>query len=196
MIGSLTRSSLANKKQYRSLLAGNEPVSYGAYELISSTVLSSSTSSVTFSSIAQTYKHLQVRYTARGDASTEKGDLVLLLNGDTGSNYSRHHLQGSGSSVGSYSGTSQSSIVFFDAWAGATATANNFASGVVDVLDFASSSKYKTTRAFTGFVGTATRVTMNSGLWMSTTAVSSLQLSPNTGNFVSGSRFSLYGIKG
>jgi hypothetical protein len=38
---------------------------------------------------------------------------------------------------------------------------------------------------------------LNSGLWRSTASVTDIQLFPNVGtNWVTGSRFSLYGIKG
>jgi hypothetical protein len=179
-------------------LAGSGAGFESDYELIESTVLGSSTPSVTFSSLgsySSTYKHLQLRIVARTDRASEPGDVVLVrLNGDTGANYAYHQLSGNGSSVGSGGSSSQTEIW---AWriAGSTATANSFGGMVMDLLDVYAT-KNKTVRAFSGMTGGLNEVFLNSGLWNNTASLTTITLDQIGSNFVSGSRFSLYGIKG
>ena len=59
------------RTNYSSFLAGNAAFVPGAYESIASTTVGSGgVSTITFSSIPDTYKHLQIRYTARVTGST------------------------------------------------------------------------------------------------------------------------------
>jgi len=69
----------------------------GAFESIA-TLSGSGVSTVTFSSIPSTYKHLQVRMF--GQAAGGSGGVVRMrFNGDTGTNYTAHYLTGYGSTV-------------------------------------------------------------------------------------------------
>ena len=170
----------------------------GDYELIQTQILASATSAVSFSvsSFASTYKHLQIRAVSRCSvADTGAEVLRLRINSDTGSNYAWHRLFGDGSSVASGASTSQTSI-----GAGlvirANEAANSFTGTVIDILDPYSTSKNTTTRSLTGFTSTISQIGLHSGLFNNTAAVSAVELSPSNGNFVIGSRFSLYGIKG
>ena len=170
-----------------------------AYDLLETTLISSDTASVTFSSLGSysSYKHLQVRFTARSSTTTS-GTIGMRINSDSGSNYTLHYLSGSNSSVTNFAGTSQTElrgglIIPSD---GVT---NNFAPSVVDLLEFGNTSKKKTVRCFYGLhdgAGASNVIEVSSGLWSSASAITSLTFTPPAGNFVSGSRFSLYGIKG
>ena len=168
-----------------------------AYDLLETTLISSNTASVTFSSLGSysNYKHLQLRIVARDD--TTEQTWAMQLNGDTGSNYARHALRGNGSSVSSFNTTSatQMSILYFAS--GGNAGANIFGSAIVDILDFSNTSKNTTVRSFTGVAGGPNNgIYLYSGLWNNTSAVTSITVKPfTTGNFVSGTRLSLYGIK-
>lgn len=177
------------------ILASSGGAAAADYEHISTTVLSSSQSSVTFSGLgtsAAAYKHLQLRVTVRSNRAGQNNDgLMFRFNGDSGSNYRWHALEGNGSSVSSYESGSSTSIGGFYA-TGATSTTNQFGVMVADLLDFSSSSKNKTMRMLGGQNG----LSLNSGAWFSTAAVTSLDLFSLTSNsFVTGSRFSLYGLK-
>jgi hypothetical protein len=177
--------------------AGIQPASY---ELISTTVLASTATSVTFSLTAPqqaAYKHLQLRVASRSTDSQQYSDVLMRFNSDSASNYDWHYLSGGGSSVTSgYSGSVTG--IFGARSAGNTAVASNFGVGVVDILDAQSTSKYKTTRALSGEVDSGyTQVLMTSGLWLNTAAISSISLVISQGgSFVTGSRFSLYGVRG
>ena len=79
----------------------NAPAAAGDYESISTvTVGAGGTSSISFSSIPSTYKHLQIRFIGTCTVSGEYSQAVYMrVNSDTGSNYSRHSLGGNGSTI-------------------------------------------------------------------------------------------------
>lgn len=175
--------------------AGGAPA--GAYELISTQVLGSNTASVTFSSLATIYQHLQIRMVARGsNVSQNRLRVAIRFNGVTSSSYAGHELFGNGSSVNSQNATSQTR-----AWSGAipdgAVTANSFGANVIDILDFNSSAKNTTVRALGGSSDEAKSIGLYSGLFVNTAAVTSITLLLESGDsFVTNSRFSLYGLRG
>jgi hypothetical protein len=171
----------------------------GDYELIETITLGTATASVTFSSLASyasTYKHLQVRAATRtGRTGFATGAVSLRFNGDTSTSYRYHELFGNGSSVSSFADSAQSSIRSAFVGASADTVASGFGATVLDVLDAFSATKNTTTRSLSG-VATG-GVTLNSGLYFQTNAVSSMTFTCIAStNFAVGSRFSLYGIRG
>ena len=154
-------------------------------------------STVTFSSIPSTYQHLQIRGIARDSAASSEGNVRLYFNADTStSNYRFHSLIGNGASTSSQDGGNQLPLIMTTT--GNTATANCFGAGVMDVLDYASTNKNKTTRTLTGWDTNGDgRIMLRSGVWFSTSAVTSITLSTSSGsNLAQYSSFALYGIKG
>jgi len=196
--------SLKNGTFSRSLLVGNAYYLPPDYESVATiTVGSGGAANVEFTSIPSTYTHLQVCYTAQSNRGTYGRDIVLLnINGDTGTNYSTHRLNGDGSSVGTGNETSATRI-FAGACGTSTAGTYFFGNGVVDILDYTNTNKYKTTRALgaidhNGTVGGAGGETVfHSGSWRNTNAITSLKFYPSAGTLFSQySIFALYGIKG
>ena len=172
----------------------------GSFDLLETQVLGTSAASVTFSSLGtySNYKHLQVRFTARStNSGTASDGLWMQFNGDTGSNYAWHRLEGNGSTVVSGAGTSATWILIGVAPRDGN-TANIFSAGVCDVLDAFESTKNKTIRSLNGVTGTGNPgVFLNSGFRNNTAALTSMTLLPDAGqSFTANSRFSLYGIKG
>jgi hypothetical protein len=169
----------------------------GAYELISTTVLSSTSSSVSFTSIdTTTYKHLQVRVTVAANTAGVPG-IFATFNSDSGTNYAYHWLQGYNGSVTS-SSQFDKTFMFFGDMAG-NAVANAFSANIIDILDAGSSTKFKTVRGLTGVqlgASNNSQIVLRSNLWRSTSAITSLTMTPTASSFAIGSRFSLYGIKG
>lgn len=168
-----------------------------ALTLISTTLISSNTSTLTFSSIPSIYKHLQIRFTARSANAETIANWLMRMNGDTGGNYAMHWLRGNGSDVSSgnlYAG--YTSIQIQNARTGSAATANAFAAGIIDIADYSNSSKNKVTKTLSGSAGSSINaIWLQSGLWLDTSAITSLTLFVAGGdNFVAGSRFSLYGV--
>lgn len=178
------------------ILASSGGGSAGAFELISTTVLSTAQAQITFNSVPQIYKHLQVRFTARNSSSASNQNLAIQFNNTGGTAYASHRLIGNGTSVSSEANTSTFYSVYGVTVANSQ-TANIFTGGIIDVLDYASTTKNTTVRALSGFTGNASnRIILGSGLFADLSAVSRLDLVMNTGDFMAGSRFSLYGIKG
>lgn len=175
--------------------AGASAADTGAYELIS-TATPSGVTQFTLSSIPQTYKHLQIRFSATlvGNANT---NMAMYLNGTTGSQ-SWHHLRGVGTSVQS-GNQSFADFVNFDRITNADES-GSFMAGIIDISDYASTSKYITTKAFFGYAGTSyRRINLLSGNLRSSSGLTSVTFSETNGagyEFASGTRFSIYGIKG
>ena len=188
-----TRSRVST---YTQSWVGGEP-DFGVFESIATTTLGSSTSTVTFSSIPATYKHLQIRYMARTDRANNEDIVLVRFNSDTGSNYSRHFLYGDGASVGAGGAASQTYILT-DGCTGASATSGIFGVGLVDVVDYADTNKFKTLRGLTAYDRNGGGlIVINSGNWRSTSAITSITITSfNSANFVQYSHFALYGVKG
>jgi hypothetical protein len=168
----------------------------GAYDLLETQVLSSSAASVTFTGLGSysDYQHLQIRAVGRSTSGDAQQQWRVILNSDSGSNYAYHRLFGNGSSVLSQGFSSQSSarIGYLPT---SNATANAFGALVVDVLDYANTSKNTTLRSLSG-ADTFSIISMQSVLWNNTAAVTSITLQDSgANNLATGSRFSLYGIK-
>ena len=172
-----------------------------SYELIATSLPNGSVGSVVFSSIPQTYKHLQLRYAVRNNEGFDaiRGFFLHLAPGATdsglGNNYRSHMLLGNGSTVASSVGAADFRIVQ-ELVPTTGSTSNSYGVGVIDILDYASTSKNKTVRWLAGAnTASSSKIALVSGARYLTDAVSTLDMYSN-GNFVSGSRISLYGIKG
>ena len=182
------------------MLAGNtvwnpwEPD--GAFDALSTvTVPSGGLASVTFAAIPNTYKHLQIRTFARGTSSDTY--FSTTFNSDSAANYSWHQLFGDGSSAGASGGASATSMVGVQF----TNTASVFNAGIIDVLDYASTSKAKTVKSLGGFDANGSgKIILRSGAWYKNTssvydAVTSITLTPAVGTIEQFSQFTLYGVK-
>jgi hypothetical protein len=180
------------------LLVGNNYYVDNAFESIQTYNLTGSQASVTFSSIPSTYKHLQIRVISRSTrAGTGFDYLLAQVNGDTAANYSWHLLYGNGTTAAASASPSQASMgVGFNPQV--SATTNSFGVTIIDILDYADTSKYKTIKSL---VGSDTNdangaVGITSGNWRSTSAITSITLFNNiSGSLVQYSSFALYGIK-
>ena len=172
----------------------------GSFDLLETQVLGSAAASVTFSSLstyASSYQHLQLRVTARTSRADTGDDIILRFNNDsTVANYRYHALYGTGSVAGSENAQVATGARFMQA-TGANFTASAFNAGVCDILDPFETTKNKTIRTLSGVPGSYDRIWLASNLWANTSAVTSITLvSGFSANFVTGSRFSIYGLKG
>jgi hypothetical protein len=162
--------------------------------------LTSSQSSVTFSGIPSNYTHLHLRITTRNDKADNGGQsTVMYLNGDTTyTNYRSHLLYGTASA--GYSESNQLSGYYgaIGYTAGGNMTANVHSTQIIDMLDYANTSKNKTVRTSWGLLDSDSNgyCGLSSFLWTSTSAITSFSIiSYPSANFVLGSQFALYGIK-
>lgn len=184
------------------ILAASGAATVGSYELITSTVLTGTAASLTFSNLntaAAAYKHLQIRMVTQVTGSSGQ-DQKLRLNGvSTTGAYKDHYLYGfAGAST---TGPLYSGTVYTDGiYVGSTYPSSEgtiFSPSIIDILDFSSSSKNTTIRALNGKPRTTDGIlSLMSGVWLSTAAVTSVTVAPNSGTYQIGSRFSLYGLRG
>ena len=166
------------------------------YTLISSQVLASSASSVTFSSIPATYTDLVVRASAR---DSQTGSVIyqsirVEFNADASSIYSVTILSGNGSATAS-SRFSALSYTIDNAGTNSDATANTFSNTEMYFPNYLSTtskpySEFGVAENNATFAGIAT----TADLYRNTSAIASLKLSSNGGSFLTNSSFYLYGI--
>jgi len=165
-----------------------------SYQSIATANGTGSSAVITFSSIPATYTHLQIRSIGR---STSTGTTIsITANGDTGSNYARHYLYGDGSTAGAGANATQTSMqIAFTTGSGNLA--DSYGVNVIDILDYANTNKYKTLRVLSGVDvnGSGGFVQLSSGLWQSSSAITSITLTNST-NYTTATQFALYGIKG
>lgn len=199
-----TAGGFKSLARYFNMLAGN--TTYDPYapqngydSLATITVGSSGAASIDFAGISAGYKHLQIRWIARNSTNDVDGaceNMRIQFNGITAANYPYHLLEGNGSSASAGANTSETS--FFSArFPMSNATANAFGAGIIDVVDYSSTNKYKTLRHLgggdkngSGYVGLYSGVATNS-----TSAISAIRLFPQLGSFAQYSQFALYGIR-
>lgn len=172
----------------------------GSFESIATTTLSSNAASVTFSSIASTYQHLQVRILQRS-AGTGTGFASgrMQINSDTGANYTLHYLMGDGATASAYGeGNSTGSYQYAVNTIPLDGnTASVFGVSVIDLHDYSNTTKNKTVRGFHGLDRNGSgKVMLDSCVWRSTSAINNLVFTNGDGNWKAGSTFALYGIKG
>ena len=189
--------------RYISMLAGNTntPVinDTGAmFPIAMVNVGSAGASYIEFTSIPQTYKHLQIRAIAQKTSTGANENYVLQLNGTTASSsYKNHQLLGNGSAASAYSSSLTTAIAVGDITSSGT-NANVFGASITDILDYADNNKLKTIRTLRGYDANGSGyILLSSGLYLTNTnAITSIKLFPEVNSFAQYSQFALYGIKG
>ena len=178
------------------------PVVDGDFESISSAVGTGSSGVITFSSIPQTYKHLQLRCTLKDVYTTSAVEGVYFrVNGTAGTSYAYHQMDGNGTSTTSSASSSSSEIFVRKAIpSGHSDYANLTGVMTVDILNYTSTSQLKTFRILNAMErnssDTNSIVGMASGLFSSTAAITQITVHTNADRFATTTKISLYGIKG
>lgn len=152
------------------------------YVPLANVTLTSTASTITFSSISQSYRDLVLVVSGYG---TGGGNLAVRPNSDSSSSYPLVRMFGYSGGAGAGTGTE---TYFY---------CGGFSSSIftqikMDIFDYSATDKHKTTLASQDNAGdTAMRT---SSRWPSTAAISSLTLSLTSNSFASGTTFMLYGI--
>jgi hypothetical protein len=159
------------------------------YEKIASTTLGSAAANISFGSIPATYTDLTISITF---FTTANGNVLLELNNDSSSLYSYTALRADGSSVVSSRSTANPNALM--GFGGSGATGGIPALSLINIFSYAGST-FKTILSNTssdkngsGFVSRVVN------LYRSTTAVSTVKLLSDSGNFDIGTTATLYGI--
>ena len=162
------------------------------YTPIATNTLSSAVSSVTFSSIPQTYTDLIL---VTGIKKSAGNAAYIRANNDSGTNYSTTYLYGSG---GTATSTRDTNRTWFDSL-GATATGTNtFALSTNHIMNYSNSTTYKDILArkqYSITSGTWDYTEASISTWRSTAAITQLDILAIAGNFEIGCTFTLYGVK-
>ena len=161
------------------------------YDSIATATGTGSSATISFTSIPSTYKSLQIRAITNQTSGTDF-QYYIGYNGDTGTNYAYHILYGNGSTV-SAGGSSASAPTLI---ARANKATNNVCPAIIDIIDYASTTKKKVARSFNGWDNNGTgEICLVSNLWNSTAAITSIDLTMATSNWTTTTTFALYGIK-
>ena len=176
------------------------PATPSSYESIASVTGTGSSGTITFSSIPGTYQHLQIRLLMRRSTSaTGSTSTRLRINSDsTAANYYSHYMIGNGSTVsaGALDGTTLSGNLYTTDVVNNSVASGIMSVGIIDIHDYASTTKNKTVRIFSGNDRNGSGVVeLISGLYSSTSAITEISISTQANSFTTDSVFALYGIK-
>jgi hypothetical protein len=157
------------------------------YEKIATTTLGSAAATVTFSSITGTYTDLVlITNSATGVADI---DMYIQVNSDTGSNYSWTRMQGSGTVAGSARSSSSSLGYRVGNMSGSNVGQNN---AIIQFQNYSNTTTDKTILSRSN--NASLLVEFFVGLWRNSSAITSMNIKTQSGNFSVGSTFTLYGI--
>jgi hypothetical protein len=163
------------------------------FELISAvTVGGAGAATISFSSIPSTFTDLALKVSVRSSDSSYVQGLLVAFNGSS-SSFTYKLLEGDGSSAGSYSGSTGR----ISPATAALSTTNTFSSIETYIPNYASSNNKSFSTDGVSESNTASQVyaDLTASLWSNTSAISSISLSLQAGNFVQHSTAYLYGIK-
>lgn len=154
------------------------------YEPIATTTLGSTATSYTFTSIPQTYTDIVLisNVLPASDARVK-----LRVNSDSSSNYSYTSVAGNGSITQSGRVSSYTELDLF--W---LALPSGWSTYISNFQNYSNTTTFKT--ILNRGNSPAVETTATVGLWRSTSAISSIQIFTNAGNFAIGTTFTLYGI--
>ena len=160
------------------------------------------TNTFTFSSIPSEYSILQIRGVARSTYASGYEYLYFRANADTSSLYSRNSLIATSTSLGNNRNGSLSFLPLSNIPA-SSAIANNYGIVILNLVDYAKTNKWKSISGWVGFDNNNSGSTdldkgsvgLTGGTYRSTSAISSITIRTDNGNFDTYSQFALYGIK-
>lgn len=163
------------------------PVGVSAYVPLANMTVSVPATTVTFSSISQSFRDLVFVINYRSSTTT---GLTARINSDSGTNYNSIDLRGSGASTSSTALSNQTSMQI-----GNAAPFSGPAIFNLNVLDYSTSNKHKNVLSRSGNANTGAGVDATASRWANTAAVTSMSFTLNGGlSFAVGDTLCLYGV--
>jgi hypothetical protein len=165
-------------------------------KIASVTAGSGGAANIEFTSIPQTYTDLVVKLTSRISTSASRDVLELTFNAST-SGYSFSRIYGYDSNLtGTDSASSQAYILFGNTTAN-TATSNTFGNHEIFIPNYTGNGLKSTSSSAMAEnnSSSAWQISLVAGLWASTSAITSLKITPSSGSLMQHSTATLYGIK-
>lgn len=161
------------------------------------TTLGGSAASIDITSISATYANLMLSVYARGDNAATTTSVLMRFNGDAGANYDWQQLRGA-AAVASAAEAFANTTLATGVAPGNTAGANLFGALDIFIPHYAGSTNNKTFVSVScAKVGTTTGLILVDhfgGGWRSNAAINQITLLPTSGNFVTGTRATLYAL--
>jgi hypothetical protein len=165
------------------------------FELIASSTLASSASSITFSSIPGTYTDLCLKLSMRGTTAATRLQTLLTFNSSTTGYSSKVLYAVNGNFVGSENGGSTE--IGWIYITGSTATASTFSNSDIYIPNYAGATNKSVSIDASAEVNSSTdgAVGIAAGLLSNTAAITSLTITAASGSLVQYSTAYLYGVK-
>lgn len=166
----------------------------GAGAIFDTTLGASAGSIDTGAVLPTTYSALWVVVYLRGDAVADQVNAVVRFNGDTGANYLYENQIALGAAVSTSASSGQTSGMF-GAVPGGSAAGLTFGAGDMLIPQYGQGTNQKTYRALLGSItGTNSSANTVTGRWATGAAINRVTVLPTTGNFVAGSRVTIYAL--
>lgn len=201
--GSATQSAVLVVDVYGRITSASNVTITGASggtpseELITETALVGTAASVSFTSIAGSYRDLRVVVRGRGDKAATFVEVRLRVNNDSGSNYDFESIVFN-NTTSSSGGTAATTYGFLGWIEASTGPASAGSTCEARIYDYASTTFQKHFNASAGVkTGTAAgNFFSHRGdlWWRSTAAINRVDVFPDSGNFIAGTVVTLYGI--
>lgn len=160
--------------------------------IATNTVSGSSTNSVTFTGIPNTYTDLILIQSLPGDPTATYDYSNIRFNSDTATNYSTsYHYYYNAATVGR-----QSNATFL--LSSGTSSYMSNSNLITHIMNYSNTATYKSTMTRANLSANSNGVVQEifqcAGLYRSTSAITSVTAYTGSGNYSSGSTFTLYGI--
>jgi hypothetical protein len=154
-----------------------------SYVALATITLSSTSSSITFTSIPSNYKDLVL---VTNSTTANGGLLYLRLNGDSGNNYNTVVMRGLSDGAQSFAYANEPGYVSVSGY-------TNNSNAVINIMDYSATDKHKSILSRSGY-SNQTTVEATAIRWANTAAVNSVSLVFSSGGFGAGATASLYGV--
>jgi len=183
-----------------SQISGRLWTSLLAYDSIASAA-PSGTGVVTFSSIPSTYSSLKIIVTSQSNYTAYNTNCLITFNGDSTNLYGDKAIfTAQDEPPYFYSNNGRNYMDLCNGVQNGTYMTSGWAVGEIDIPNYAATDVYKSAQAIwgTNALGYPAAYLSNaSGYWKSTAAINSITLTTTSGggNYLAGSRFSLFGVK-
>lgn len=170
----------------------------GVVRPIADSLLVGSVASFDFQSILADFAHLRLVLSGRGDNATANIGVQIRMNNDSGANYDYQVFRAAGTTLTGTEFFAQTSIQVANI-PGSTATANFFGVCTIEIPGYTGATGFKpivaTNYQQQGSSAGQTITQVLGGSWRSAgVAINRLTVFPAAGNFIAGSRATLYGL--
>jgi hypothetical protein len=165
---------------------------------IQDTLLASPAATIDFPGIPGSYSHLRLHLVGRTDVGSGFANAVLRFNGDATALYSSEQVLNTAATTAGAQEQASSTSITIATLTGASHVTGYVGSAVIDIPNYTGTAWVKVVNGVSGYtttIATGGTVTKSQfGVWANTAAITRITLSLSSGNFVVGTRATLYGL--